>query len=48
MLEPLLTQFDVNMSHSFINMTFDLYDHLFENAEADRSTMEKSEAAVRV
>jgi hypothetical protein len=25
------------MGHSSINMTFDLYGHLFENVEADRA-----------
>jgi integrase len=35
------------MGHSSINMTFDLYSHLFENIEADRADMAKIEAAVR-
>jgi integrase len=35
------------MGHSSINMTFDLYGHLFENIEADRAAMAKFEAAVR-
>jgi integrase len=35
------------MGHSSINMTFDLYGHLFENTEADRPDMAKIEAAVR-
>src|SRR5450631_2454427 len=35
------------MGHSAINMTFDLYGHLFENIEADRADMAKIEAAVR-
>ena len=35
------------MGHSSINMTFDLYGHLFENTEADRADMAKIEAAVR-
>ena len=35
------------MGHSSINMTFDLYGHLFENIEADRADMAKIEAAVR-
>jgi integrase len=34
------------MGHSSITMTFDLYGHLFEDAKADRSEMEKIEAAV--
>lgn len=34
------------MGHSSINMTFDLYGHLFENIEADRADMAKIEAAV--
>jgi integrase len=36
------------MGHSSINMTFDLYSHLFENIEADRADMAKIEAAVRL
>jgi hypothetical protein len=35
------------MGHSSINMTFDLYGHLFEDVEKDRSDMAKIEAAVR-
>ena len=35
------------MGHSSINMTFDLYGHLFEDVKADRKDMEKIEAAVR-
>jgi integrase len=35
------------MGHSSINMTLDLYGHLFENTEADRADMAKIEAAVR-
>jgi integrase len=35
------------MGHSSINMTFDLYGHLFENTEADRADMAKIEAAIR-
>jgi integrase len=35
------------MGHSSINMTFDLYGHLFENIEADRADMAQIEAAVR-
>jgi integrase len=35
------------MGHASINMTFDRYGHLFENAEADRADMAKIEAAVR-
>jgi len=34
------------MGHSSITMTFDLYGHLFEDAKADRSEMEKIETAV--
>ena len=34
------------MGHSSINMTFDLYGHLFENIERDREDMAKIEAAV--
>jgi integrase len=34
------------MGHSSITMTFDLYGHLFENEDADRSAMEKIETAV--
>ena len=34
------------MGHSSINMTFDLYGHLFENIELDRADMAKIEAAV--
>ena len=34
------------MGHSSINMTFDLYGHLFENKEADREAMQKIEAAI--
>ena len=35
------------MGHSSINMTFDLYGHLFENIEGDRVDMAKIEVAVR-
>jgi integrase len=35
------------MGHSSIQMTFDLYGHLFENVEADRADMAKIEAAIR-
>jgi integrase len=35
------------MGHSSINMTFDLYGHLFEDVKADREDMAKIEAAVR-
>jgi integrase len=35
------------MGHSSINMTFDRYGHLFEDAEADRDAMAKIERAVR-
>jgi integrase len=34
------------MGHSSINMTFDLYGHLFEDHDADREAMKKIEAAV--
>jgi integrase len=34
------------MGHSSIQMTFDLYGHLFENLEADREDMKKIEAAI--
>ena len=34
------------MGHSSINMTFDLYGHLFEDTDADREAMAKIEAAV--
>ena len=34
------------MGHSSISMTFDLYGHLFKSIEAERSDMEKIEAAV--
>jgi integrase len=34
------------MGHSSINMTFDLYGHLFENTEADRADMTKIKTAV--
>jgi integrase len=36
------------MGHSSVQMTFDLYGHLFEDKEADREAMAKLEAAVRV
>jgi integrase len=36
------------MGHSSINMTFDLYGHLFENIERDREAMAKIEAALRL
>jgi integrase len=36
------------MGHSSVQMTFDLYGHLFEDKEADRVAMAKLEAAVRV
>jgi integrase len=36
------------MGHSSINMTFDLYGHLFENIDRDREDMARIEAAVRV
>jgi integrase len=35
------------MGHAKIEMTFDLYGHLFESVEADREDMKKLEAAVR-
>jgi len=34
------------IGHSSINMTFDLYGHLFEDHDADREAMKKIEAAV--
>jgi integrase len=34
------------MGHSSINMTFDLYGHLFEDLAADREAMKKVEAAI--
>jgi integrase len=34
------------MGHSSINMTFDLYGHLFEDLAADREAMKKIEAAI--
>jgi integrase len=34
------------MGHSSINMTFDLYGHLFEDKDADRAAMHKIEAAI--
>jgi integrase len=34
------------MGHSTINMTFDLYGHLFEDLAADREAMKKIEAAI--
>jgi integrase len=34
------------MGHSSINMTFDLYGHLFEDKDADQEAMKKIEAAV--
>jgi integrase len=34
------------MGHSSINLTFDLYGHLFEDHDADREAMKKIEAAV--
>jgi len=34
------------LGHSSINMTFDLYGHLFEDHDADREAMKKIEAAV--
>jgi integrase len=36
------------MGHSSVQMTFDLYGHLFEDKEADREAMAKLEAAVRI
>ena len=35
------------MGRSSINMTLDLYGHLFESTEADRADMAKIEAAIR-
>ena len=34
------------MGHSTINMTFDLYGHLFDDLKADREAMQKIEAAI--
>ena len=34
------------MGHSSINMTFDLYGHLFEDKKADHEAMQKIEAAI--
>jgi integrase len=34
------------MGHSSIQMTFDLYGHLFEDAEGDQEAMKKIEAAI--
>jgi len=34
------------MGHSTIQMTFDLYGHLFEDREADAEAMKKLEAAI--
>ena len=34
------------MGHSSIKMTFDLYGHLFEDADSDRDAMKKLEAAL--
>jgi integrase len=34
------------MGHSSVNMTFDLYGHLFEDHDADREAMKKIEAAI--
>jgi integrase len=34
------------MGHSSIQMTFDLYGHLFEDREGDREAMKKLEAAI--
>jgi hypothetical protein len=36
------------MGHSSVQMTFDLYGHLFEDKEADREAMARLEAAVGV
>jgi integrase len=36
------------MGHASINMTFDLYGHLFEDKDADREAMARLEAAVRI
>ena len=38
----------VVMGHSSIQMTFDLYGHLFEDKAADAEAMKKLEAVVRV
>ena len=34
------------MGHSSIQMTFDLYGHLFEDTDGDREAMKKLEAAI--
>jgi hypothetical protein len=34
------------MGHSSINMTFDLYGHLYDDTDADRDAMKKIEAAI--
>jgi integrase len=34
------------MGHSSIQMTFDLYGHLFEDREGDQEAMKKLEAAI--
>jgi integrase len=34
------------MGHASIQMTFDLYGHLFEDHEGDREAMKKLEAAI--
>jgi integrase len=34
------------MGHSSIQMTFDLYGHLYEDKDADRESMKKVEAAI--
>jgi hypothetical protein len=44
-MEPKRVQIVV-MGHSSINMTFDLYGHLFEDLAADREAMKKIEAAI--
>ena len=36
----------VVMGHSSIQMTFDLYGHLYEDKDADREAMKKVEAAI--
>ena len=34
------------MGHSSIQMKFDLYGHLFEDADSDRKAMKKLEAVI--
>jgi len=41
-------QIQTVMGHSSIQMTFDLYGHLFGDVEADSAAMAKMERALRV